>query len=128
MGSYIEQRKKYQQTVLSEHQRSGLSPYRLSKIYPVAEETIRRWIINFANENPASEMKQLKGTVRLSTEKSATRADSVSSAQETAEQKIARLEQALKEARLRADFYDEMITVAESKFDIQIRKKVGAKR
>lgn len=47
---------------------------------------------------------------------------------ESAEQKIARLEKELREARLRADFYDEMINVAEKKFDIQIRKKAGAKQ
>lgn len=47
---------------------------------------------------------------------------------ETLEQKVRRLEQELKQARLRADFYDEMINVAEKKFQIQIRKKAGAKR
>lgn len=47
---------------------------------------------------------------------------------ETAEEKIARLEKELEEARLRADLYDEIINVAEKKFDIQIRKKAGTKR
>lgn len=42
--------------------------------------------------------------------------------------KVARLEQELEEARLRADLYDEIINVAEKKFDIQIRKKAGTKR
>ena len=42
--------------------------------------------------------------------------------------KIARLERELHDARLRLDFYDEMINVAESRFKISIRKKPGAKR
>lgn len=46
----------------------------------------------------------------------------------TADEKIAQLEKELEEARLRADLYDEIITVAEKKFDIQIRKKAGTKR
>ncbi|MDR1369770.1 MAG: hypothetical protein LBJ72_06550 [Dysgonamonadaceae bacterium] len=41
---------------------------------------------------------------------------------------VVRLQAQLKAANLRADAYDEMINVAESKFKIAIRKKVGAKR
>jgi hypothetical protein len=41
---------------------------------------------------------------------------------------VVRLQSELKGARLRADAYDEMINVAESKFNISIRKKAGAKR
>ena len=52
----------------------------------------------------------------------------VSSAEETAEEKIARLEKELEDARLLADLYDEIINVAEKKFDIQIRKKAGTKQ
>jgi hypothetical protein len=44
------------------------------------------------------------------------------------ESEIARLQVALKEERLRADAYNELIHVAETKFRIAIRKKVGAKR
>lgn len=47
---------------------------------------------------------------------------------ETPEQKIARLERELRDARLMRDFYDEMINVAERQFNIQIRKKAGTGR
>lgn len=50
---------------------------------------------------------------------------SASAKDESAEQKISRLEKELREARLRADFYEEMINVAEKRFDIQIRKKLA---
>lgn len=53
---------------------------------------------------------------------------SASDVDETNEEKIARLERELEEARLRADLYDEIINVAEKKFDVQIRKKAGTKR
>jgi hypothetical protein len=39
-----------------------------------------------------------------------------------------RLQAELKGTRLRADAYSEMINVAESKFNVAIRKKAGAKR
>lgn len=42
--------------------------------------------------------------------------------------KVARLEKELEDARLRADLYEEIINVAEQKFNIQIRKKAGTKR
>lgn len=44
------------------------------------------------------------------------------------QKKVAALEKELKETKLRAALYDEMIKVAEQRFDIQIRKKAGAKR
>lgn len=51
-----------------------------------------------------------------------------SDSDDAVEEKIARLERELEEARLRADLYDEIINVAEKRFDIQIRKKAGTKR
>jgi hypothetical protein len=39
-----------------------------------------------------------------------------------------RLEKELRREKLRADLNDEIINVAEQKFNIQIRKKAGAKR
>ena len=47
---------------------------------------------------------------------------------ESAEQKIERLEKELAEARLARDFYNEMINVAESQFNISIRKKAGTRQ
>lgn len=42
--------------------------------------------------------------------------------------KIKELEALLKKESIRADFYDEMINVAEAKFNIPIRKKAGTKQ
>jgi len=41
---------------------------------------------------------------------------------------VAMLQKELKDEKLRADVYDIMIDIAESKFNIPIRKKAGAKR
>jgi hypothetical protein len=41
---------------------------------------------------------------------------------------VARLQKELKHEKLRADAYDTMIDIAETKFNIPIRKKSGAKR
>ena len=42
--------------------------------------------------------------------------------------KIKELEAQLEKESIRADFYDEMINVAEAKFNIPIRKKAGTKQ
>ncbi len=41
---------------------------------------------------------------------------------------VARLQKALKDANMRAEFYDTMIDVAEEMFKIPIRKKAGPKQ
>ncbi|MDD5498783.1 MAG: hypothetical protein PHI10_04805 [Dehalococcoidales bacterium] len=41
---------------------------------------------------------------------------------------VAKLQKELKHEQLRADAYDTMIDIAESQFNIPIRKKAGAKR
>jgi len=41
---------------------------------------------------------------------------------------VTRLHKELKDEKLRADAYDIMIDIAESKFNISIRKKAGARR
>ncbi len=55
-------------------------------------------------------------------------AELVEEGNETLQERLLRLEKALKEARMRADLYEEIINVAEKKFDIQIRKKAGTKQ
>ena len=92
----------------------------------VSKTQVHRWLRNFAVEKRSPMQKKItpkRVTGVHAPERSGERVPS-----ETLEQKVRRLEQELKQARLRADFYDEMINVAEKKFQIQIRKKAGAKR
>ena len=119
----------------------GLSIGQIAKILSMSKTTVYRWITNFAEEN-AKEMsastKINKGLTEpppndiqeLSQSNQGNKTTDLTSQleSESAEQKIVRLERELREARLRADFYEEMINVAETKFDIQIRKKAGVKR
>ncbi len=44
------------------------------------------------------------------------------------EAEVERLRSALSEAEIKAEAYEELINVAESKFGIRIRKKAGAKQ
>lgn len=59
---------------------------------------------------------------------SAGSAEIVEDENESLQERLLRLEKELKEARMRAALYEEIINVAEKKFDIRIRKKAGAKQ
>lgn len=48
--------------------------------------------------------------------------------EQDAQARIVELEEKLRKAELARDAYDEMINVAEAKFNIPIRKKAGAKQ
>ncbi len=107
--------------------KQGLSYRAISAKTGVSKTQLHRWLRIFAEKKPLPMRRKVKARRAAGVrppERTGTKAPSV----ETLEQKVKRLEKELGEARLRADFYDEMINVAESKFGIQIRKKAGAKR
>ena len=47
---------------------------------------------------------------------------------EALQKRVRELEAQLRQMEIKAEFYDEMISVAEAKFKIPIRKKAGAKQ
>lgn len=140
MGSYKEQQKEKMPKARLLYE-EGLSVGRIAKNLSMSRATVYRWIANFAEENKNSMSAKKESTKRyisIAQEKkeraiqtkqgNAGTQSPVSIELESAEEKIARLEKELRDAQLRADFYDEMINVAEKKFDIQIRKKAGARQ
>ena len=72
--------------------------------------------------------KRMTGMTAPETVPEATPQSTYSGREESAEQKIRRLEKELADARLERDFYDEMINVAERQFNISIRKKAGTRQ
>lgn len=127
------------------HMESGYTLECISKIFGSSKSTIWRWINNFAEEN-AKEKKSMNeshpqsdapndtlAVVSLSKKEdnelsSDTDTISMVVAQSSAEEELVRLRQLLQKEKLRADAYEEMIDVAESRFNIAIRKKAGAKQ
>lgn len=66
--------------------------------------------------------------VRPPEQTSTTAPEGVEEGKESIQERLLRLEKELKEARMLADLYEEIINVAEKKFDIRIRKKAGTKQ
>lgn len=130
MSSYqTEVKMKYYSQVMETYHSTGYSATHLAKIFPLSKNTISRWIRNFDSENHKDVyMKTSEDTVTLNKssfpESNEVLPDDVHSLQA----KIKELEAQLKKESIRADFYDEMINVAEAKFNIPIRKKAGTKQ
>lgn len=125
---------------------SGMGSRRISKIIPVSQPTIDRWIRNFANEHQCSvkmsrklRLKSLPIEGSLQSENDRMPCDIEESQPSpfspeanvdvaSLQAEISRLKSQLAQASLRADAFDELINVAEKQFNISIRKKAGAKQ
>ena len=124
MYLHTKKQKMYFDEVIRLHRDYGYGESRISRILPIGHATISRWIAIFVSEN-----KEI--SVRMKKQKRPTVPPVVNSADKDMKglhSEILRLQSELKRESLRADAYDEMIRVAESKFNISIRKKVGVKR
>ena len=107
----------------------GFSIRQISEKTGVAKSAVHRWLTIFAGENLPFMKKEKNSPKRVTGVKAPI--DNVSDDKKCPEsplEKIARLEKELQDARLLADLYNEIINVAEKKFDIQIRKKAGTKQ
>jgi transposase len=114
----------YFEEVIRLHDEYGYGERRISRILPIGHSTVSRWIAIFAAKNG-------KKPIQMSKSKLPTHPGPASAPDKDVrilQAEVSRLQAQLKEAKLRADAYDEMINVAESKFKISIRKKAGAKR
>lgn len=90
--------------------------------------TIQKWICAFAEENSIDVVsKKEKG--KNDGQDIARTSEPIPDGEEKAlRTEIKRLERELRKQKLRADLNEEIINVAERKFNIQIRKKAGIKR
>lgn len=112
--------------------REGLSYRQIAKILPVSKTTIMRWIAIFAEENPHAQ-RMVKLTTNVKTRKVESVQTEPSSAKmpedvQSLQEEVLRLRAQLEKAEIKAEAYEELINVAESKFKISIRKKAGAKQ
>lgn len=123
-----EKRDKYYGLVTDMYFKEGVSITTISKKISTPRATIRRWLRNIADENhiEMASKKYCKKTdckpVKASNE------GGTGSDEKALLNEIKRLERELKRERLRADLNEEIINVAEQKFNIQIRKKAGTKQ
>lgn len=124
--SVTTKKKLYFNEVMRLHLKEGLGAIRISRLVPLDPSTITRWIDIFAKDKklvPVGEDMK-KSQTKPSGRDEAEDAENV----EALKKRVKELEAQLLKAEIKAEFYDEMINVAEAKFKIQIRKKAGAKQ
>ncbi len=112
---------KYFDEVIRLRQEFGYGEDRISRILPIGHSTVSRWIRIFTDRTK----KESAAMDDIFKTKSS---ESSSSDIKKLEAEIQRLQSQLKHETLRAEAFDEMINVAEAKFNIPIRKKAGVKR
>ncbi|WP_077197487.1 transposase [Prevotella ihumii] len=119
-----EKRNKYYDEVIRLYTQEGLGRTKISRIIPVGETTISRWIRNFASENQVKVIMKRRTFIHSGTPI----ADAENTEIKDLQAEIARLKKELTHESLRADAFNELINVAEKQFNISIRKKAGAKQ
>ena len=117
-------RTKYYDDVIRLHTQEGMGQKRISKIIPVSESTIKRWIRNFVRETKVKEVvmkEQVQDSVTLHGSQRDTDV-------KVLQAEIARLKKELAHESLKSAAFNEMINVAEKQFTISIRKKAGTRQ
>ena len=114
----------YYEEVIRLHEEKGYGAHKIAEILPVGHSTVWRWIRKFAAGN------KVKTEAMASTKKAKAAASGEGSSEEVQSLKaeLSALRERLRRAEMRADLYEEIITVAEKRFKVEIRKKAGAKQ
>ena len=118
----------YYKKVIDLYTKEHLSTWQIAKIIPLDRSTIWRWISTFAaydQESCVMEKKEIETSDSLVQPDDA---EPMPDDVESLQAEVKRLRRELTKAEIKAEAYDEMINVAESQFNIRIRKKAGAKQ
>ena len=116
---FREQRKsKYYDEVIRLRQEENLRICEIAHKLSLKQCTVSFWLHTFAEETAKESMKR---DLQKASE-------SLPTGVQELQKEVLELRKRLAEEKLRADAYDEMINVAEGKFNIKIRKKAGAKQ
>ena len=127
MIKQTELQKRYFDEVIRLHYDECMGEDKISRILPIGHTTASRWIAIFAEENNISRIVRMKKNNKKPSE-IASESTSVSTNEQALNAKIRRLEKEVLQAQIKAEALDEMINVAEAKFNVPIREKAGAKR
>ncbi len=107
----------------------GMCGTHICKILPISRTILYKWIAIFVEENPqVTLMKRVKSVKKASAPSPDIPQEDLPRDVQVLQAELKRLREQLNKAEIKAEAYDELINVAESKFNIQIRKKAGAKQ
>ncbi len=117
-------RELYYEKAMDLYFKGGMCGTHICKILPISRAILYKWIAIFAEENPQmSSMKRVKGVKKTLSPSPAVQGEEQPQTIQALQDELKRLREQLREAEIKAEAYDELINVAEAKFNIPIRKK-----
>ena len=126
---YSSKREQYYDKAMHLYFEEGMRVTQICRILPVSRRAVYDWIAIFAEENPqVASMKGVKQVKKVSKPSPESQAEELPKTVMELQAELKRLRAQLKKAEIKAEAYDELINVAEAKFNIPIRKKAGAKQ
>lgn len=124
-----EKQKLYYNKVLKLHEEKGYSAQLISKLVPVAKQTVYNWLRIAQEEKERETEAMAKKTAPKETPTEETKqAESSPAYPKEAIAEINKWKQQARYQEMRAEAFNKMIDIAESRFNISIRKKSGAKQ
>jgi transposase-like protein len=127
--NYSSKRDLYYEKAMQLYFEEGMCGTHICKVLPISRAILYKWIAIFAEQNPQiASMKGVKKVKKVSKPSPESQAEELPKSVLELQAELKRLRAQLKKAEIKAEAYDELINVAEAKFNIPIRKKAGAKQ
>ena len=127
--NYSSKREQYYDKAMQLYFEEGMCGTHICKVLPISRTILYRWIAIFAEENPqVASMKRVKAVNKAPAQSPEIQQEDLPRDVQELQAELKKLRAQLNKAEIKAEAYDELINVAEAKFNIQIRKKAGAKQ
>lgn len=127
--NYSRKREQYYGKAMRLYFEEGMCVPHICKVLPISRSILYRWIAIFAEENPqVASMKRVKAVKRAPVQSPEVHKEGLPRDVRELQAELKKLRAQLNKAEIKAEAYDELINVAEAKFNIRIRKKAGAKQ
>ena len=127
--NFTNKRDLYYEKAMKLYFQEGMRVTQISRALPISRPVLYKWIAIFAEQNPQmASMKGVKKVKKASRPSQETQTEGLPKTVMELQAELKRLRAQLKKAEIKAEAYDELINVAEAKFNIPIRKKAGAKQ
>ena len=127
--NFSNKRDLYYEKAMKLYFQEGLRVTQISRALPISRPVLYKWIAIFAEQNPQmASMKGVKKVKKASKPSPEAQAEELPKTVMELQAELKRLRAQIKKAEIKAEAYDELIKVAEAKFNIPIRKKAGAKQ
>ena len=127
--NYSSKRDLYYEKAMRLYFEEGMCGTHICKVLPISRAILYKWIAIFVEENPqVASMKRVKSVKEAPAQSPEIRQEDLPRDVLELQAELKKLRAQLNKAEIKAEAYDELINVAEAKFNIQIRKKAGAKQ